>query len=192
MKTRNNALPTKAVDEKEETHIKIIAERIVFQYSRPAHEAEDIAQELRQALVRALPNYKPEEASYSTFAQKVIRNKACDLIRRFGSGVEVATILDAPADPKQPDCALVETIPDPDEMFERWRNVHDVRAILARLTDTERDVSALLMEGVPKNEIAKRLGITRWHFWRTLYPGIVRKFRRLLGEKPDCRVPGRG
>ena len=192
MKNGNNTLPTEAVGEKEEKHVRITAERIAFRYGRPAHEAEDIAQELRQALVKALPNYRPEEASYATFAQKVVRDRARDLIRRFGTGVRVDALLDAPAGPKEPDRTLVETIADPDDRHRRWQDAHDVREILARLTDTERDVCALLMRGVPKNDVARRLGITRWRFWRTLYPGLVRKFRRLLGEKTDRPAPARG
>jgi RNA polymerase sigma factor (sigma-70 family) len=63
----------------------MIAEYDIFQlalrYKIPNYDPEDIAQELRWELWKALPNYDPKKAGLRTFVNLVCRRRLYKLIR---------------------------------------------------------------------------------------------------------------
>lgn len=62
-------------------NINIRAARLAYSGAAPGLDAEDIAQELREEVLRRADLFDPERACFDTFVDRIIKNRIADLAR---------------------------------------------------------------------------------------------------------------
>ncbi len=158
-------------------------------YGFTPHEAEDFRQSMYLKLVKALDQFDPKRgAKLETFLHCCVDNFAKDYItklRRPQKIVRTVFVLDAPVRRRSVDgeeeIPMIETIPDesmPGQMLSDIRS--DVRSVLARLDDLPRRICEMLMAGVEKRELPKRLGISKTRFYGVVFPQLKAQLKDLL------------
>ena len=76
---------------------------------------------------------------------------------------------------------MIETIPDETLSGQELSDIrHDVQSVLARLDDLPRRICELLMAGVEKRELPKRLGISKTRFYGVVFPQLQAEFKGLI------------
>ena len=158
-------------------------------YGFKSHETEDFRQSLYLKLVKALENFDTNRgAKLETYLHCCVDNFAKDYIsklRRPQKIVRTLIVLDAPVRRRAVDgdeeIPMVETIADETLTGQELADIrHDVKIVLDHLDDLPRRICGLLMEGVEKHEIPKRLGISKTRFYGVVFPKLQADFKGLL------------
>lgn len=158
-------------------------------YGFTPHEAEDFRQSLYLKLVKAIDQFDPKRgAKLATFLHCCVDNYAKDYItklRRPQKIVRTVFVLDAPVRrcsvDGEEEVPMIETIPDETLSGQELSDIrHDVQSVLARLDDLPRRICELLMAGVEKRDIPKRLGISRTRFYAVVFPQLQAEFKGLI------------
>lgn len=63
-------------------NINIRAARLAHSGAAPGLDAEDIAQELREEVLRRAEQFDPERACFDTFVDRIVKNRIADLARQ--------------------------------------------------------------------------------------------------------------
>ncbi len=158
-------------------------------YGFTPHEAEDFCQSLYLRLVKARAKFDPKRgAKLETYLHLCVDSFAKDYItklRRPQKIVRTVFVLDAPVRSSSVDgmeeIPMVETVADETMSGQELSDIRsDVMSVLARLDELSRRICELLMQGVEKNEIPKRVGISRTRFYGTVFPRLQAEFKGLL------------
>ena len=56
----------------------------------------------------------------------------------------------------------------------------DIKNVIARLDDVSRKICILLMQGVKKHELPRRVGISKTRFYGVVFPKLQAEFKSLL------------
>jgi RNA polymerase sigma-70 factor (ECF subfamily) len=137
---------------------------LVFRYCRARlgrlpgseHAADDVAQEVCLAVLSALPRYRHEGRPFEAFVYGIAAHKVADVRRAAGrSAVPTDDLPDAP-----------DSGPGPEEMALRSSDAERVRALLGRLSESQRELLLLRVAvGFTAEETGRALGMS---------PGAVR------------------
>ena len=112
-------------------------------------EAEDVTQEVLMRAWRQLPTWRPGEARFSTWLQRVTLNLVNDRLRGRREQVDVAEL------------DLVSNAPEPEHDAARSEQGQRVRAALQQLPDRQRDALLLChFEGLGNIEAAAALEVS--------------------------------
>jgi len=115
--------------------------------------ADDVAQEVCLAVLRALPGYRDQGLPFTAFAYRIAANKVADAQR---AAVRAATATPPDALPDQPDGT-----PGPEQQALSADLARRLSALLARLPDTQRDIVVLrVAAGLSADEVAAIVGMT--------------------------------
>lgn len=121
-------------------------------------DEEDIAQELWLHLIERMQRHDPARAKPQTYADRVLTSKVHDLVRRARAQRRdlrrVRSLEDLP--PRTAKELLARTLEAEDYADLR----HDVPAILAKLTPSDRRIAEALADR-PLTEVARRTGLSR-------------------------------
>ena len=158
-------------------------------YGFTPHEAEDFRQSLFLRLIKSRDKFDPKRgAKLETFLHCCVDNFAKDYItklRRPQKIVRTVLVLDAPVRRNSIDgdeeVPMIETIPDETLSGQELSDIrHDVQSVLARLDELPRRMCELLMAGVEKRELPKRLGISKTRFYGVVFPRLQSEFKGLI------------
>lgn len=123
--------------------------RVALAYGRDAAEAQDFYQEICYAIWRALPSFRGE-ASLKTFVWRIAHNRGLTLRARRprrGEG-------------EQPLAAVADPGPSPQQVVEDRDRQERLLVAVRELSDTQREVVLLSLEGLSQAEIGEVLGLT--------------------------------
>lgn len=136
-----------------------IVHRMVRRYCRARlarfpgadHTADDVAQEVCIAVLSALSRYRDEGRPFEAFVYRIAANKVADAQRAFyRSAVPYAELPDGP-----------ETAPGPEELVDRASDAQQLRALLAHLPETLRELLVLRVAvGMSAEETGRALGMS--------------------------------
>jgi RNA polymerase sigma-70 factor (ECF subfamily) len=123
--------------------------RLASAYEKDAELQNDLIQEIRLALWRALPAFRGQ-SSERTFIYRVAHNRALTHVaRRHPEQLELASALEVP-----------DVAPNPEQIAARRWQQAELQARVAALPLTLRQVVTLVLEGLSNAEIGQVLGIT--------------------------------
>lgn len=136
-----------------------IVHRMVRRYCRARlarfpgadHTSDDVAQEVCIAVLSALDRYRDEGRPFEAFVYRIAANKVADAQRAFyRAAVPCAELPDGP-----------EPSPGPEELAERSGDAQQVRALLAHLPETMRELLVLRVAvGMSAEETGRALGMS--------------------------------
>ena len=152
-----SGVPAEPITEEVRKHIEAVAASMIGKSNLRDCDYDDLCQDLTLQIVAAFPSFDPRRGTYYTFAQAVVsRNRDKIFRRRIRHGLDTAE-----SRAKEARENLVEL----------------VRAAMDGMTETERAICELLMDGLRHVEVMKRLGIPeRTYFSRV--KGIRAKFKK--------------
>lgn len=143
------------MSEREERLEAILAEyegplrRLASAYENDADCRQDLLQEIRVALWRALPGFRGQ-ASERTFVYRIAHNRALTHIaRRHPEQLDLAAAAE-----------LADVAPDPEEALAMRQRQNELQSQVARLPLIFRQVVSLALEGLSNGEISQVLGIS--------------------------------
>jgi RNA polymerase sigma-70 factor (ECF subfamily) len=135
--------------------------------------ADDVAQDVCVAVVRALGTYQPKGLSFRAFVYGIAANKVTDAFRASGRNRSEPVA-------ELPDSSVTADGPE-DRLLAAERSEH-VKALLAYLTPRQREVLVLRVAvGVSAEEAAQAVGATSGAVRVTQYRALVR-LRRLIQQ----------
>lgn len=142
-------------------------------------EAEDVVQEVLLRAWRQLPGWRPGQARFSTWLQRVALNLVNDRLRGRRDVVDVDGL------------ALQSRAPDPELASARHEQARRVRAALQQLPERQRDAMLLChFEGLGNIEAAAALEVSV-EALESLLGRARRRLRELLIEdRPGPEMPG--
>ncbi|MGB7137055.1 MAG: sigma-70 family RNA polymerase sigma factor, partial [Acidobacteriaceae bacterium] len=123
--------------------------RLAGVYERDAALAEDLLQEIRLALWRALPAFRGD-CSERTFVYRVAHNRALTHVARRRPEATDLSAAEEMADEEL----------DPEESLAQKGEQEELRARVAALPMGSRQVTMLVLEGLSHGEISEVLGIS--------------------------------
>jgi RNA polymerase sigma-70 factor, ECF subfamily len=136
-----------------------IVHRMVRRYCRARlsrfagaeHTADDVAQEVCIAVLSALDRYRDEGRPFEAFVYRIAANKVADAQRAsYRAAIPYAELPDGP-----------EPSPGPEDYAERAGDAHEVRALLAGLPETLRELLVLRVAvGLSAEETGRALGMS--------------------------------
>jgi RNA polymerase sigma-70 factor, ECF subfamily len=115
------------------------------------HTADDVAQEVCLAVLKALPRYRDEGLPFEAFVFGIASHKVADAVRvRHREGVPTAELPDDVADD-----------PTPEEHAVRRSDADTARLLLAQLPETQRELLVLRVAvGLTAEETGRVLGMS--------------------------------
>ena len=180
-------------------HLRVLARRFVYNERLPDDLAADIEHDLVEAVGNAAEEFRPEVATFSTFASRVAKNKLVDISRRLKHRRNVLTCLQDEVgfdeDANAP-ILLIDTIADTNASNERERRelCLSVREAVALLDGVEREVCERIMRGDQARDIRKELGLRKWRFYSVVIPAIAEHLEKHLAldrNPPSARTKER-
>jgi len=136
--------------------------------------ADDVAQEVCLAVLRALPGYRDQGLPFTAFAYRIAANKVADAQR---AAVRAATATPPDALPDQADGT-----PGPEQQALSADLARRLSALLARLPETQRDIVVLrVAAGLSADEVAAIVGMTAAAV-RVAQSRALARLRTLAGE----------
>lgn len=123
---------------------------------------EDIIQEGNLGLWKAAYSWNPSKSKFSTYATTCILNQIKMELRkrsRMHNFDEIS--LSTPVSDVDSELTLEDVIPDKKDYFEEVESVLDFQCKLNNLTDKEKDVLSLLVQGYSQQDIANVMNCTR-------------------------------
>lgn len=145
----------------------------------PEAAIEDFAQEALMKILRSLDTFRGD-SRFTTWAQKIaVRVALTELRRRRWRDVSLEDLA-----PEAPDRAPVE-LPDPTPSPEMLVTRESIMALVQRmimeeLTDRQRQaMMAVMIEGMPLEEVARRMGTNRNALYKLLHDARQRLRQRL-------------
>ncbi len=137
-------------------------------------DIEDLQQELWAHLLERQAHYNPALASFETFADRLISNRACSILRhrrrhkrhpKFES-ISLNGVIEGDGGEVQ---AVYETIESPSSPRPDARDlIEDVQTLIAQLDVPDRLVVIAHLDGLSKQAIRRHLGISRRQLDRSL------------------------
>ena len=123
--------------------------RLACAYEKDAFLRNDLVQEIRLALWRALPSFRGQ-SSERTFIYRIAHNRALTHVaKRHPEQLDMEMALELP-----------DTSPDPEDIvLQRWQR-SELHARIASLPLTLRQVVTLALEGLSNMDISQVLGIS--------------------------------
>lgn len=177
-KRKPHAVPATPLTAEVKKHIQSVAHLMTGSFGPFTSDTDDVIQELTLQIIKAFPAYDPDRCAYYTFAQSVIRHAKGNIHRmRKNKRLTVTESLDVAVCEDGETAA--ERIADERDALGLDLLVFDVREILSQLSPDERLVCELIMDGCTTREIPKRLGVSRSRFFRSIWPFVQEKFRKL-------------
>lgn len=131
--------------------------RYILRQCGVAAQAEELFQDIWMNLIKARSRYEPR-ARFTTWLYTLAHNRLVDHYRRQAAGVPISYDDD-------PDEPLIEQVADsevrqPDNEFERRRQVQQLLGLLAQLPEAQRETFLLREEGgLSLEEIAQATGV---------------------------------
>jgi RNA polymerase sigma-70 factor (ECF subfamily) len=141
--------------------------RLAAVYERDASLAEDLLQEIRMALWRALPGFRGV-CSRRTFVYRVAHNRALTHLARRRPEAAELTEAEEVADAR----------PDPEKAMAERMEREELRERVAALPLALRQVTMLVLEGLSHAEISEVLGISEGN----VAVRLMRAKQQLRGE----------
>lgn len=181
-------------------NIEIRAARLAHSGAVPGLDAEDIAQELREEVLRRAECFDPTRACFDTFADRVIRNRIADLARQSQAikASRMTQSFDAPIARKdgQGPLTLADTLTETTSPHgvDDFAAMHgpglksDVARLLATLCPTSRRIAIAVSEGTVA-DAARVLGLHRSTIYERL--ASIRKTAAVLGLDGYFEAPPR-
>lgn len=171
-------------------NINIRAARLAQSGAAPGLDAEDIAQELREEVLRGAEHFDPTRACFDTFVDRIIKNRIADLARQSQAAKASRKTLsfDAPILGRdgQENLTLAETLSEtsPAHGVDDFAAAHgaglksDVATFLASLCPSSRRIAIAVSQGSVA-EAARMLGLHRSTIYERL--GAIRKAAIAMG-----------
>ena len=139
--------------------------------------ADDVAQEVCLAVLRALPNYRDQGRPFSAYLYAIAANKVADAQRaaiRDGSVPATEELLDHP-----------DTAPNPEQQAVSTDLARRLSALLARLPDTQREIILLRVAvGLSAHEVGAIVGMSAPAV-RVAQSRALARLRTLAGDTLD-------
>lgn len=146
-----------------EKTVRYLADTIVGRYGFTENDREDVEQDLRADLLKYAATYKPEHASWPTYAVRVLNGAACDLITtRMAKKRQRVDQPIGEGDQQDDQHGDGQAWVDPSATrIQRHHELRlDVGAVMAGLCEVDRRIASLLMHETP-SETARILGVKR-------------------------------
>ncbi|MBQ0032983.1 MAG: hypothetical protein KBT68_09320 [bacterium] len=155
-------------------------------------EAEDFRQNLYLALLKAKDKFDPKRGTkMDSYLHLAINGYTKDYVTKLRCPKKVLrtlVILDEP----MVDCDVWTG--EEDDQGTRLDNIadermngqtladirSDIKNVIARLDDVSRKICILLMQGVKKHELPRRVGISKTRFYGVVFPKLQAEFKSLL------------
>lgn len=177
-----SGVPAEPITEEVRKHIEAVAASMIGKSNLRDCDYDDLCQDLTLQIVAAFPSFDPRRGTYYTFAQAVVsRNRDKIFRRRIRHGLDTATVsidITMSSDGESRLSAIDEYDAAESRAKEARENLVElVHAAMDGMTETERAICELLMDGLRHVEVMKRLGIPeRTYFSRV--KGIRAKFKK--------------
>jgi RNA polymerase sigma-70 factor (ECF subfamily) len=148
----------------------------------PETSIEDFAQEALLKILRSLDSFRGE-SRFTTWAQKIaVRVALTELRRRRWRDVSLEDLT-----PDKPDAMPVEfadPAPSPEQQVMQAALLDMVqRMMMEELTERQRQAMlAVMVNGMPLEEVARRMGTNRNALYKLLHDGRQRMQRRLTAQ----------
>jgi RNA polymerase sigma-70 factor (ECF subfamily) len=137
--------------------------------------ADDVAQEVCLAVLRALPRYQEQGKPFSAFVFAIAANKVIDAQR---VAVRAATVTVTDAMPERPDAA-----PGPEQQALATDLARQISVLLHRLPDVQREIVTLRVAvGLTAEEVGTILGMSAAAV-RVAQSRALARLRTLAGER---------
>lgn len=142
------------------SHISYVANRMIGKANFVDADLCDLIQILSLEVLNALPKFRPSAdcPTGTAFLNRVVDQRARNIYRdRIAAGLDNPTVPidDIVADSENggilSECAQAA--------YDRNRRLEDIRELVAQMPEDLRNICELLQEGLPLNEIARRVGI---------------------------------
>ncbi len=158
----------------EETLARIKARTFAAKYKLTLVDTEDLEQELLVHLYKQRQNkafWESIDVSEQTMVEKILENKGVDFVRgrhtKRESFITQAKSLSAP-EPEESDEDSARAVMEPSYVEELERTSHEDAAMkegvaraLGKLTQVQKNIARLIMEGKKTSEITRILGLHR-------------------------------
>lgn len=157
-----------------EAHIAFTVRSMAGTANLTESDAEDLAQEFRAAVLRAMPFYDKAKGTFATYMYRVIANQRKNIYRH-----RMATKRDTPT-PTLVNEAEMEVAQNAinldaiaaEETLERDIAIGDIHTILGLMTAKQRNACALLMSGCSIDATAVKMKMSKTTFRRTVLAEI--------------------
>jgi RNA polymerase sigma-70 factor (ECF subfamily) len=171
-------------------NINIRAARLSHSGAAPGLDAEDIAQELREEVLRRAAQFDPERACFDTFVDRIVKNRIADLARQSQAAraSRKTQSFDTPILGKNGEegLTLADTLHEasPTHGVDDFAATHgaglksDVATFLASLCPTSRRIAIAVSQGSVA-EAARALGLHRSTIYERL--GAIRNTAIAMG-----------
>ncbi len=170
------------IPEEVRKHIEATASAMIGHGNLTEDDFQDICQEISMAVVKAAPNYNPEKCSYYTFAQAVVKQFRSRIFRyrmRHGMDVPAISLDEKVKSDESGDITVFDVYCNQlSESEERREEVlAEVRKIVSTLSEKQRQICILIMDGYDLYEILEKLNISRPTYYRH-FTQIQTKFKK--------------
>lgn len=148
----------------------------------PEASVEDFAQEALLKILRSLDTFRGE-SQFTTWAQKIaVRVALTELRRRRWRDVSLEDLKPAASD--APPMDLPDPTPSPEQQTMQASLMDMVqRMMMEELTDRQRQAMlAVMVQGMPLEEVARRMGTNRNALYKLLHDGRQRMQKRLAAQ----------
>lgn len=171
-------------------NINIRAVRLAHSGAAPGLDAEDIAQELREEVLRRAEQFDPERACFDTFVDRIIKNRIADLARQSqaSKASRKTQSFETPilAHDSQEGLTLADTLSETSPAYwaDDFAAAHgaglksDVAKFLASLCPSSRRVAIAVSQG-SASDAARVLGLHRSTIYERL--NAIRKAAIAMG-----------
>ena len=141
------------------------------------HAADDVAQEVCLALLRALPTYRDVGKPFSAFVYRIAAHKVADAHRAAMRDLAVTDPGEVPATPSPE--------PGPEQQAVSTDLARRLSGLLARLPETQREIILLRVAvGLAADEVGEVVGMTAAAV-RVAQARALAKLRMLAGDSLD-------
>ena len=170
------------IPEEVRKHIEATAKTMIGHGNLTEDDFQDICQEISMEVVKAAPNYNPEKCSYYTFAQAVVKQFRSRIFRyrmRHGMDVPAISLDEKVKSDESGDITVFDVYCNQlSESEERREEVlAEVRKIVSTLSEKQRQICILIMDGYDLYEILEKLNISRPTYYR-YFAQIQTKFKK--------------
>jgi DNA-directed RNA polymerase specialized sigma24 family protein len=173
--------PETAITKEVAATIHFTAKKMIGTSNLNQSDLEDLKQELSFAVIQAFENYTVDKGSYVTFTNLVIDRAAKKVFRyRIRKNIDspmfsLENLMEQEADEQQ---KISQDLCDVLAQDYHTANClkDDVAKILLTLSDTEKSICELIMDGYSQEQARRQLGFSTYAFYHRLMPSIKQAF----------------
>jgi len=146
-------------------------------------DLEDFVQDALMKILQEVTSFRGE-AQFTTWARKVtVRTALSELRRRRWQDVSLHDLLARHEETDFTPQALTDKTPDPGKQAMRGMMMERIQGMIAEeLTERQREAMRAVMQGMPLQEVAERMGTNRNAMYKLLHDARQRLKQRMLRE----------